>query len=167
MAWARKKTLLPLPLSLNFSTRRRMGAVVVASSDRGRHALSISASSCSPSTRSAPTHTLPRALTLLAYGGEGIYYFVKQFVWLAKAELLPAHLLPRLQRLSAWVELVGYVGSIAIKLEEVAKIESSIKKRLAEDCDKESETVKTMQGKLGGGKKKKNGGGWGIRGRSR
>jgi len=62
---------------------------------------------------------------------------------------------------------VGYVGSIAIKLEEVAKIESSIKKRLAEDCDKESETVKTMQGKLGGGKKKKNGGGWGIRGRSR
>ncbi|KAG0551452.1 hypothetical protein BDA96_01G424800 [Sorghum bicolor] len=90
----------------------------------------------------------PPALALLAYGGEGVYYFVEQFVWLAKAGLLPAHLLPRLQRLSAWAELPGYVGSIAIKLEEVAKIESSIKKRLAEDCDKESEAVKTMQGKL-------------------
>ncbi|XP_066347897.1 peroxisomal membrane protein 11-3-like [Miscanthus floridulus] len=90
----------------------------------------------------------PPALALLAYGGEGVYYFVEQFVWLAKAGLLPAHLLPRLQRLSAWAELLGYVGSVAIKLEEVAKIESSIKKRLAEDCDKESEAVKTMQGKL-------------------
>ena len=56
----------------------------------------------------------------------------------------PHLLLPRLQRLSAWAELLGYVGSIAIKLEEVAKIESSIKKRLAKDCDKDSEAVKTM-----------------------
>lgn len=91
---------------------------------------------------------LPPALALLAYGSEGVYYFVEQFVWIAKAGLLPAHLLPRLQRLSAWAELLGYVGSILIKLEEVAKIESSIKKRLVKDCDKESEAVKTMQGKL-------------------
>ncbi|RCV45188.1 hypothetical protein SEVIR_9G437100v4 [Setaria viridis] len=90
----------------------------------------------------------PPALAVLACGGEGVYYFVEQFVWLAKAGLLPAHLLPRLQLLSAWAELLGYVGSIAIKLEEVAKIESSIKERLAEGCGEESEAVRTMRGKL-------------------
>ena len=90
----------------------------------------------------------PPALAILACGGEGVYYFLEQFVWLAKAGLLPAHLLPRLQRLSAWAELLGYVGSIAIKLEEVARIESSVKKRLADGCGEESEAVRTMRGKL-------------------
>jgi hypothetical protein len=37
----------------------------------------------------------PLALVILVCSGEGIYYFVEQFVW------LPGHLLPRLQRLSA------------------------------------------------------------------
>ncbi|CAN6295383.1 unnamed protein product [Urochloa humidicola] len=90
----------------------------------------------------------PPALALLAYGGEGVYYFLEQFVWLAKAGLLPAHLLPRLQRISAWAELLGYVGSIAMKLEEVAKIESSIRKRLAEGSGEDSEAVRAMRGKL-------------------
>uniref|UniRef100_A0ACD5XPA7 Uncharacterized protein n=1 Tax=Avena sativa TaxID=4498 RepID=A0ACD5XPA7_AVESA len=91
---------------------------------------------------------LPPPIVLLAYGGEGVYYFLEQFVWLAKAGLLPAHLLPRLQRLSAWAELLGYVGSITIKLEEVAKLESSIKTRLKEGCGEENEAVRTMRGKL-------------------
>lgn len=91
---------------------------------------------------------LPPPFVLLAYGGEGVYYFIEQFVWLAKAGLLPAHLLPRLQRLSAWAELLGYVGSITIKLEEVTKMESSIKMRLAEGCGEENEAVRTMRGKL-------------------
>jgi hypothetical protein len=79
-------------------------------------------------------------LVLLAYGGEGVYYFLEQFVWLAKAGLLPAHLLPRLQRLSAWAELLGYVGSITIKLKEVAKMESSINTmRLKQGCGAEEE----------------------------
>ncbi|KAM0899155.1 hypothetical protein ACQ4PT_021458 [Festuca glaucescens] len=93
---------------------------------------------------------LPPPLVLLAYGGEGVYYFLEQFVWLAKAGLLPAHLLPRLQRLSAWAELLGYVGSIAVKLKEVAKMESSIKTmRLKEDCgEEEDEALRTMRGKL-------------------
>uniref|UniRef100_A0ACD5YMF9 Uncharacterized protein n=1 Tax=Avena sativa TaxID=4498 RepID=A0ACD5YMF9_AVESA len=91
---------------------------------------------------------LPPPIVLLAYGGEGVYYFIEQFVWLAKAGLLPAHLLPRLQRLSAWAELLGYVGSITIKLGEVAKLESSIKTRLKEGCREENEAVRTMRGKL-------------------
>ncbi|KAL6901940.1 hypothetical protein ACP4OV_004816 [Aristida adscensionis] len=90
----------------------------------------------------------PTPLVILAYGGEGVYYFVEQFVWLAKAGLLPAHLLPRLQRLSAWAELLGYVGSITIKLEEVAKIEASINARLKESCGEESEAVRSLRGKL-------------------
>ena len=86
---------------------------------------------------------LPPPLLLLAYGSEGVYYFVEQFVWLAKAGLLPAHLLPRLQRLSAWAELLGYVGSITIKLGEVAKMESSIKTmRLMEGRGEEDEAVR-------------------------
>jgi hypothetical protein len=92
---------------------------------------------------------LPPPFVLLAYGGEGVYYFLEQFVWLAKAGLLPAHLLPRLQRLSAWAELLGYVGSITVKLGEVAKMESSIQTmRLKEDCGEENEAVRTMRQKL-------------------
>ncbi|KAF0902212.1 hypothetical protein E2562_014451 [Oryza meyeriana var. granulata] len=87
-------------------------------------------------------------IVLLAYGGEGVYYFLEQLVWLAKAGLLPAHLLPLLQRLSAWAELLGYVGSITIKLEEVAKLESSVKMRLKEGCGEDSEVVRTLRGKL-------------------
>ncbi|XP_051181632.1 peroxisomal membrane protein 11-3 [Lolium perenne] len=90
-------------------------------------------------------------LVLLAYGGEGVYYFLEQFVWLAKAGLLPAHLLPRLQRLSAWAELLGYVGSITIKLKEMAKMESSIKTlRLNKEVrgEEEDEALRTLQGKL-------------------
>ncbi|KAM3404592.1 hypothetical protein ACQJBY_007595 [Aegilops geniculata] len=91
---------------------------------------------------------LPPPFVLLAYGGEGFYYFIGQFVWLAKAGLLPAQLLPGLQRLSAWAELLGYVGSITIKLEVVMKMESSIKMRLAEGCGEENEAARTMRGKL-------------------
>jgi hypothetical protein len=98
--------------------------------------------------RAHPHPYQPSALALLAYGGEGVYYFLEQFVWLAKAGLLPAHLLPRLQRLSSWAELLGYVGSVAIKLEEVAKMESSIKKGLAEGCGEENEPLKAMRVKL-------------------
>uniref|UniRef100_A0A0D9VT37 Uncharacterized protein n=1 Tax=Leersia perrieri TaxID=77586 RepID=A0A0D9VT37_9ORYZ len=90
----------------------------------------------------------PPPLVLLAYGGEGVYYFLEQFVWLAKAGLLPSHLLPRLQLLSAWAELLGYVGSITIKVEEIAKLESSVKMRLKEGCGEESDVVRTLRGKL-------------------
>ncbi|OAY83720.1 Peroxisomal membrane protein 11A [Ananas comosus] len=70
-----------------------------------------------------------RLLAAAAYGGEGLYYFVEQFVWLAKAGLIPAELAPRLQRISAWAELVGYAGSIALKLKEVKKIRSTIESK--------------------------------------
>ncbi|XP_027329865.1 peroxisomal membrane protein 11A [Abrus precatorius] len=72
-------------------------------------------------------------LSLIAYGGEGIYYFVEQFVWLAKSGLIdPKHALT-FQKLSAWAELVGYLGSVALKFrdlramaEEEACLKSSV-----------------------------------------
>lgn len=98
--------------------------------------------------RAHPNLLPPPVVLLLAYGGEGVYYFLEQFVWLAKAGLLPAHLLPRLQRLSAWAELLGYVGSITIKLEEVSKMESSIRMRLTDGCGEEDDAVRAMRAKL-------------------
>ncbi|KAF0902213.1 hypothetical protein E2562_014452 [Oryza meyeriana var. granulata] len=60
---------------------------------------------------------VPPPLVLLAYGGQGVNYFLEQFAWLVKAGVLPEHLLPRLQPLGAWVQLPAHVGSLAIKAE--------------------------------------------------
>lgn len=62
------------------------------------------------------------ALSVITYGGEGLYYFVEQFVWLAKAGLIDKRLLPNLQKLSAWCEFVGYFGSVSLKLIELREI---------------------------------------------
>ncbi|CAH8362802.1 unnamed protein product [Eruca vesicaria subsp. sativa] len=59
------------------------------------------------------------ALLILAYGGEGLYYFVEQFIWLSKSGLIDAKWL---QKMSAWAELVGYVGSVSLKLRDLRKI---------------------------------------------
>ncbi|GER47933.1 peroxisomal membrane protein 11-3 [Striga asiatica] len=62
-------------------------------------------------------------LSLVAHGGEGLYYFVEQFVWLGKAGLIDRRRLPALQRLSAWCEFVGYFGSVGLKVMELRGIE--------------------------------------------
>ncbi|TKY57740.1 Peroxisomal membrane protein 11A [Spatholobus suberectus] len=72
-------------------------------------------------------------LSLLAYGGEGLYYFVEQFVWLAKSGLIDLKHARSFQKVSAWAEFVGYFGSVALKAgdlramtEEEACLESSV-----------------------------------------
>uniref|UniRef100_A0A7N0UNT2 Peroxisomal membrane protein 11A n=1 Tax=Kalanchoe fedtschenkoi TaxID=63787 RepID=A0A7N0UNT2_KALFE len=72
-------------------------------------------------------------LSVVAYGGEGLYYFVEQFVWLAKSGLIDGKHSRGLQTISAWAEFVGYLGSIWLKirglrvmLEEEACLISSI-----------------------------------------
>lgn len=72
-------------------------------------------------------------LSLIAYGGEGIYYFVEQFVWLAKSGLIDGRHSRVLSKISAWAEFVGYVGSVSLKIrdlrrlrEDEACVESSI-----------------------------------------
>ncbi|KAI5076555.1 hypothetical protein GOP47_0008620 [Adiantum capillus-veneris] len=54
-------------------------------------------------------------LEIVAYGGEGIYYFIEQFVWLVKAGLLDKRHQKSLQLLSAWAEFIGYFGSVTLK----------------------------------------------------
>lgn len=61
-------------------------------------------------------------LSILAYGGEGIYYFVEQFVWLGKAGLIDKKNLNSLQKISAWCEFIGYIGSVSLKVKELRKI---------------------------------------------
>ncbi|KAF8109154.1 hypothetical protein N665_0102s0062 [Sinapis alba] len=58
-------------------------------------------------------------LMILAYGGEGVYYFVEQFIWLSKSGLIDAKWL---QKISAWAELVGYVGSVSLKVRDLREI---------------------------------------------
>ncbi|KAG1670751.1 hypothetical protein FOA52_013978 [Chlamydomonas sp. UWO 241] len=55
-------------------------------------------------------------LEALAYGGEGIYYFIEQGVWLAKAGVLSVQQEKVLSDASVWAETVGYIGSITLSL---------------------------------------------------
>ena len=68
-------------------------------------------------------------LEALAYGGEGIYYFVEQGVWLAKIGVLNKAWEKDLVSLSAWAECIGYIGSLSlsfIKLGELIGKEKAI-----------------------------------------
>ena len=62
------------------------------------------------------------ALSVLAYGGEGLYYFIEQFIWLIKSGLIDIRHSPTLQKISAYAELFGYFGSIALKLRDLRVI---------------------------------------------
>lgn len=66
-------------------------------------------------------------LAVIAYGGEGLYYFVEQFVWLGKAGLIDKKHLSSLQKISAWCEFIGYFGSVCLKLKELRMIEEDEK----------------------------------------
>ncbi|KAJ9674660.1 hypothetical protein PVL29_023911 [Vitis rotundifolia] len=61
-------------------------------------------------------------LSIIAYGGEGLYMFVEQFVWLVKSGLIDAKHSRNLQKISAWAEFVGYVGSISLKIRDLKRI---------------------------------------------
>lgn len=61
-------------------------------------------------------------LSILAYGGEGLYYFVEQFIWLGKAGLIDKKNLNSLQKISAWCEFIGYIGSVSLKVKELRQI---------------------------------------------
>ncbi|XP_074571685.1 peroxisomal membrane protein 11-3-like [Curcuma longa] len=90
-----------------------------------------------------------RFLAVVAYGGEGAYYFVEQFVWLCKAGLIPSEYSRRLQKISAWTELIGYFGSVALKAREVRRIQSLIRSRIDSMKSKEDdEEIRKLRTKL-------------------
>ncbi|KAF2324521.1 hypothetical protein GH714_015023 [Hevea brasiliensis] len=61
-------------------------------------------------------------LAIIAYGGEGLYYFVEQFVWLAKAGLIDSKNSKNLGKISAWFEFIGYIGGISLKIRDLKKL---------------------------------------------
>ncbi|GAV59625.1 PEX11 domain-containing protein [Cephalotus follicularis] len=61
-------------------------------------------------------------LSIIAYGGEGLYYFVEQFIWLAKSGLIDTKHLRNLQLISAWAEFIGYIGSVSLKIRDLKRI---------------------------------------------
>ncbi|KAL7155232.1 hypothetical protein ABFS83_03G061900 [Erythranthe nasuta] len=74
--------------------------------------------------RAAAAHShLNFLLSAVAYGGEGLYFFLEQFVWLGKSGLIDKRHLPALQKLSAWFEFIGYFGSVSLKVIELRKID--------------------------------------------
>ncbi|XP_015884616.3 peroxisomal membrane protein 11A [Ziziphus jujuba] len=88
-------------------------------------------------------------LSVIAYGGEGLYYFVEQFIWLAKSGLIDAKHSRNLQKISAWAEFIGYLGSISLKFrdlkrigEDEACVESSIKIAITRGIGYEQEKEK-------------------------
>ncbi|KAG9440930.1 hypothetical protein H6P81_021095 [Aristolochia fimbriata] len=102
---------------------------------------------------SASDSTEDRILALIAYGGEGLYYFVEQFVWLAKTGLIDPKTSARLQKISAWAEFIGYIGSISLKrrdlrriMEEEAALKSEVPelKSKGQGVDKEEEKLKKL-----------------------
>eukprot|EP00897_Mesotaenium_endlicherianum_P007446 jgi/Mesen1/672/ME000109S10892 len=77
--------------------------------------------------------TLDGALELVGSGGEGLYYFLEQFVWLVsvayphskdkvKAGAIHKRHGRSLQKLSAWPEFVGYFGSVTLKCLQVVSL---------------------------------------------
>ncbi|WIA29960.1 hypothetical protein OEZ86_000058 [Tetradesmus obliquus] len=72
-------------------------------------------------------------LQLVAYAGEGTYYFLDQFLWLMKAGFLPKHQEKAVAKASAWAEVLGYMGSIALschKLQQLNIQEAALARKL-------------------------------------
>ncbi|XP_019053049.1 PREDICTED: peroxisomal membrane protein 11A [Nelumbo nucifera] len=94
-----------------------------------------------------------RILSVLAYGGEGFYYFVEQLVWLNKAGLLDSKYSLKLQKIAAWAEFIGFFGSTTLKTRDLKRIiekETSLKSRIelakstGHGYDKEAEEMRKL-----------------------
>ncbi|MED6172234.1 hypothetical protein PIB30_048153 [Stylosanthes scabra] len=79
-------------------------------------------------------------LSVVAYGGEGVYYFVEQLVWLAKSGLIDPKRSRSFQKISAWCEFVGYFGSLALKFRDLKVIGED------EECLKSSVEISSLRG---------------------
>ncbi|KAI8476804.1 MAG: peroxisomal biogenesis factor 11 [Monoraphidium minutum] len=59
------------------------------------------------------------ALEAVTYAGEGVYYFLDQFIWLMKAGVISKTMEKRLSKVSAYSEAVGYAANIAVNLHRI------------------------------------------------
>lgn len=73
--------------------------------------------------RRAPSlATVEGVLELIASGGEGVYYFAEQFIWLVKAGAMDKSYGPRLTKFSAFFELIGYSGSMSLATMQITNL---------------------------------------------
>ncbi|KAF5740751.1 Peroxin 11A isoform 1 [Tripterygium wilfordii] len=79
-------------------------------------------------------------LSVIAYGGEGLYFFVEQFIWLVKSGLIDSKHFRNLTKISAWAEFIGYIGSITLKFRDLKGIMED------EACLKSSIEIADMRG---------------------
>ncbi|MCO5552300.1 hypothetical protein L7F22_005812 [Adiantum nelumboides] len=136
-----KSSALPLPALALLTRRLKEFEASVGTSRKafrlGKFVQDVNALRAAPSLSSREGF-----LELVAYGGEGIYYFIEQFVWLVKAGLLDKRHKKRLQFLSAWAEFIGYFGSVTLKILQVQAMlvkESKLLVALTDGKDKEVE----------------------------
>lgn len=93
-----------------------------------------------PRVNSKRGFDLDFALSAIAYGGEGLYYFVEQFIWLAKSGLIDPKRSRFLQKISAWCEFIGYFGSVALKIRDLKVIMED------EECLRSSVEIAVLRG---------------------
>ncbi|CAM6093293.1 unnamed protein product [Calypogeia fissa] len=95
-------------------------------------------------------------LEFVATAGEGVYYFVEQFVWLVKAGAIDKRHAKQLLKWSAWAEFIGYLGSVTLKSLQVSTFleqEAELKKILdsrengTDTSVQASRKLKTLQAK--------------------
>ncbi|XP_058725267.1 peroxisomal membrane protein 11A [Vicia villosa] len=79
-------------------------------------------------------------VSVIAYGSEGLYFFVEQFVWLAKTGLIDPKRSKILTKISAYAEFVGYFGSVAMKVRDLGVIIEE------EGCLKSSIEIEGLRG---------------------
>ncbi|GJP70890.1 hypothetical protein CLOP_g1782 [Closterium sp. NIES-67] len=72
--------------------------------------------------KAPPYSTTEGFLELIASGGEGVYYFVEQLVWLVKTGTIDKRHSRHFQKISAWAEFIGYFGSVALKSIEITTL---------------------------------------------
>lgn len=76
-------------------------------------------------------------LQALADSGEGVYYFLDQFVWLCKAGVLPKRWEEPISRAGAYAEMIGYCASItlnALALQEADAHVTRLRSGLMASC---------------------------------
>ncbi|XP_074275378.1 peroxisomal membrane protein 11A [Silene latifolia] len=95
-------------------------------------------------------------LNLLCYGGEGVYYFIEQIVWISKSGLIDPKHAKNLQKFSAWAEFIGYIGSISLKIgdlkclnDQLACLSSTVEISTVrgENCDEERGKFRVLEAK--------------------
>ncbi|KAK9113165.1 hypothetical protein Scep_020684 [Stephania cephalantha] len=91
-------------------------------------------------------------LNLMAHGGSGLHHFLEQFLWLEKTGLISddgGGTFNKLDKLSNYAELVGYVGSLGLK--SISLVETLQRERNLESRIRGERTASSSDNNAAGG----------------